>query len=105
MNLENAHRLNAALRLILARIADVTSDEGIAARAALTLAESELLSLGWKNDTDDLPAMQNANEWLQREINAEPEHFDTEHIHTAASGRHFRHGDGKEVDGNGDVIR
>src|SRR5687767_10197126 len=29
------------------------------------------------------------------------EHFDADHIHTTPSGRHFRHGDGIEVDGEG----
>ena len=28
------------------------------------------------------------------------EHFDAEHIHTTPEGRHFRHGDGVEVDGD-----
>lgn len=32
------------------------------------------------------------------------EHFDAEHIHTTPSGRHFRHGDGVEVDGEGNPI-
>ncbi len=30
---------------------------------------------------------------------SEPEYFDPEHIHTTPEGRHFRHGDGVEVDG------
>lgn len=29
------------------------------------------------------------------------EHFDADHIHTTPGGRHFRHGDGREVDGEG----
>ena len=32
------------------------------------------------------------------------EHFDADHIHTTPEGRHFRHGDGAEVDGEGNVI-
>ena len=29
------------------------------------------------------------------------EEFDFDHIHTTPAGRHFRHGDGVEVDGEG----
>ena len=32
------------------------------------------------------------------------EHFDANHIHTTPEGRHFRHGDGVEVDGEGNPI-
>lgn len=32
------------------------------------------------------------------------EHFDHDHIHTTPEGRHFRHGDGREVDGDGNVL-
>ncbi len=32
------------------------------------------------------------------------EHFDFDHIHTTPEGRHFRHGDGAEVDGEGDPL-
>lgn len=32
------------------------------------------------------------------------EHFDAYHIHTTPEGRHFRHGDGIEVDGEGNPI-
>ncbi len=32
------------------------------------------------------------------------EHFDADHIHTTPEGRHFRHGDGQEVDGEGDPV-
>jgi len=34
----------------------------------------------------------------------EGEHFSHDHIHTTPDGRHFRHGDGVEVDGEGNVI-
>ena len=32
------------------------------------------------------------------------EHFDDSYIHTTPDGRHFRHGDGVEVDGEGNPI-
>jgi hypothetical protein len=32
------------------------------------------------------------------------EHFDADHIHTTPEGRHFRHGDGMEVDGDGSPL-
>ena len=32
------------------------------------------------------------------------EHFDADYIHTTPEGRHFRHGDGAEVDGEGNPI-
>jgi hypothetical protein len=32
------------------------------------------------------------------------EHFTAGHIHTTPEGRHFRHGDGVEVDGEGEPI-
>jgi hypothetical protein len=32
------------------------------------------------------------------------EHFDDQHIHTTLDCRHFRHGDGAEVDGDGEPI-
>lgn len=32
------------------------------------------------------------------------EQFPADHIHTTPEGRHFRHGDGVEVDGEGDAI-
>ena len=35
---------------------------------------------------------------------ATQEHFDADHIHTTPEGRHFRHGDGVEVDGEGNPI-
>ncbi len=34
-----------------------------------------------------------------------PEHFDADHTHTTPAGRHFRHGDGAEVDGDGSPSR
>lgn len=35
---------------------------------------------------------------------ATSEHFDFDHIHTTPEGRHFRHGDGVEVDGEGNPM-
>lgn len=35
---------------------------------------------------------------------ATEEHFDFDHIHTTPEGRHFRHGDGQEMDGDGNPV-
>lgn len=35
---------------------------------------------------------------------SEPELFADDHIHTTPDGRHFRHGDGAEVDGEGNPL-
>ncbi len=32
------------------------------------------------------------------------EHFEADHIHTTPEGRHFRHGDGAQVDGEGEPM-